>query len=144
MIICVQSVPRNRTLTDDLKVFDLWISLRSQSSTFVHVYASWNKNHKIIFKVVGLFCSVNVTGDIENFFQIYILINKTKIVEIGTKLIINFNIESKKKPTTLGKQVQWYFMNTNTKTLLLKLGSRINTVNCFTNKDFVQIVLLMS
>ena len=94
--------------------------------------------------MVGLFCSVNVTGDIENFFQIYILINKTKIVEIGTKLIINFNIESKKKPTTLGKQVQWYFMNTNTKTLLLKLGSRINTVNCFTNKDFVQIVLLMS
>ena len=34
----------------------------------------------------AFFCADNITGDIENFGHISILLNKTKIVEIGTKL----------------------------------------------------------
>ena len=37
----------------------------------------------------AFFCADNITGDIENFGHISILLNKTTIVEIGTKLIIS-------------------------------------------------------
>ena len=38
--------------------------------------------------MVSLFCAVNITGDIENFIQISILLYKTKIVHVLKKFFI--------------------------------------------------------
>ena len=79
----IQGVPRN------LKVvitFELYSSLTPQPTftylnleTIIHKILQVLKNFQ---NVVCLFCARLITGDIENFVQISILLNKTKIVEI--------------------------------------------------------------
>jgi len=71
----VQGVPRNMT---EIYLWHLVLNLLS------HVWF-WNNHHILTWhfqNVVCISCAVNISGDIKNFAQISILLNKTKVVEI--------------------------------------------------------------
>ena len=55
-----------------------------RASTYFNIYDSWNTQPQ---NVVCILSAVNITWDIKNFVQISILLNKTKIVEIWTKIL---------------------------------------------------------
>ena len=81
----------------------------------------------------AFFCATDITGDIENFVQISILLNKIKIVEIGTKFFISpVMLRAQKRQTTIWKyQGYGYLATINSRTLLLKFGLRINDEKLF-------------
>ena len=79
-----------------------WFIGDIQSPTFLHMYDFWNNKHEPSPgpEISKMWSAVlYITGYIENFVQILILINRTKIVWIWTNLIIFpvVNIESTKK-----------------------------------------------
>ena len=89
----------------------------------------------IFLEIITSKFSWHFTGDIENFVQILILLNATKIVEIWTKL------KAQKLQTTFSKG---YFMIINFRILLLKLGLRINAASYFNDQRRPLFVLLLS
>ena len=79
----------------------------------------------------AFFCTVNISGDIKNFVQIAILLNKTKMVDISAKFFISWlTFKAQKRQTTFWKcQNQGYFVICISRILLLKLGWQINVAN---------------
>ena len=103
------------------------------------MFDSWNNNHKILLSccfqnVVCLFNAVNITGDIEIFVQISILLNKTEIFKIWTKFftfpVINWQ-HKKGKPHFGNGRTRGILWSLSLRNLLLNLGLQINVSNYF-------------
>ena len=94
--IYIQGVPRNMTVARRLESrlwsWNLFLTFSRQptstcmilKTTTTKFSSSWDFQN-----VVCLFCTVNITGDIKNFVQIAILLNKTKMVDIWMKIFIS-------------------------------------------------------
>ena len=105
----IQGVPRKMTAAKrhESRLWH-WIYL----STFFNIYDFWNKNLKTLLVLAFskcLFCAVNITGDVKNFVQISIFLNKTKIVEIWTKIFKSLVImKAQKSQITLITDILWW------------------------------------
>ena len=121
-------------------VFDHWVYLEhSVLNLLLHVW--FLKSNKMIlflgFSKCGcLSCSFNIAADIENFVQISILWNKTKIVEIWTI----FFISVVNKATTFWKCLNWN-MTINSPISLLKFGLWIKCRKLFQRPKTTSICL---
>ena len=51
-----------------------------QSSTYFHMFISWNNNSQILLSLAFTFCAVNITEDIKRLVQISILLIKPKFL----------------------------------------------------------------
>ena len=79
----IQGFPQNITVARRVES-RLWIYLRHSVVNLLSLVCFWNNNTKFSkpwdFKnVIYLICAVIITGGIENFVQILILLNKAKI-----------------------------------------------------------------
>ena len=90
----LQGVPRYMTVSR--RRLCIWIY---SVVTYFNMYdfKQLPHNSPIFQNGVCLFCAFNITGDIKNFVQLSILLNKSKIVEIWTKFFISRVINWKHK-----------------------------------------------
>ena len=156
-----QKTWRARRLESRLWSLNFFLTFSCQHTSTCMIFKTTNTKFSSsgdFQNVVCLFCTVNITGNIKNFVQIAILLNKTKMVDIWIKkLYISGNIQSTKKTDHIleipgrGKfcgccfvvvlriihvEVGWrlYFVISISKILLPKLGWQINVPNHIKNQ----------